>query len=161
VDATRICLDTTFLIDHLRDLPAAVEKARELKEIKSDLSTTSINAFEAYIGAIRSASPRKIAALGWVTFARLSGLILGSGHPFVQSSVDEDWSTAECGLWPERADPSDVGVEGCVTGVKPDWQHCQARPVNCWAGGLRWVSSAFVSGSAPTRLQVKRWYRNR
>ncbi|MGA3108087.1 MAG: hypothetical protein ABSD99_01300 [Candidatus Bathyarchaeia archaeon] len=26
--------------------------------------------------------------------------------------------------------------------------------------GLRWISSALFSGSAPSRLQLKRWYRN-
>jgi len=63
LEAARICLDTTFLIDLLRQLPAAVEKAEELKEKRLDLSTTSINAFEAYIGAIRSASTKRIVAL--------------------------------------------------------------------------------------------------
>ncbi|MGD0690040.1 MAG: hypothetical protein ABSA50_09760 [Candidatus Bathyarchaeia archaeon] len=47
-----------------------------------------------------------------------------------------------------------------VDHVKPDWLNGQARPVNCWAGGLRWTTSAFISGSAPTRLEVKRWYGN-
>lgn len=63
MEAARICLDTTFLIDLLRELPAAVEEARELKEAGPDLSTTSINAFELYIGAIRSASPKRMAKL--------------------------------------------------------------------------------------------------
>ena len=63
MEAKSICLDTTFLIDFLRDLPDAVDKARELSEVGSDLFTTSVNVFELYIGAIRSANPRRTARL--------------------------------------------------------------------------------------------------
>ncbi len=63
MEAQGICLDTSFLIDFLRDLPDAVGKARALKEAGSDLSTTSINVFELYIGAIRSGNPRRMARL--------------------------------------------------------------------------------------------------
>ena len=63
MEARKVCLDTTFLIDHLRGLPEATEKASELKEAGSDLCTTSINVFELYIGAARSQRPRALAAL--------------------------------------------------------------------------------------------------
>jgi tRNA(fMet)-specific endonuclease VapC len=63
MEAHKVCLDTTFLIDHLRGLPDAVKKAGELKEAGSHLCTTPINAFELYIGAERSRRPRGLAAL--------------------------------------------------------------------------------------------------
>jgi len=63
MEARRICLDTTFLIDLLRELPDAVQKAKQLKEAGSDVCTTSISAFELYIGAIRSASAKRISRL--------------------------------------------------------------------------------------------------
>jgi len=63
MEAQSFCLDTTFLIDFLRDLPEAVEKASELRGAGANLSTTSINAFELYIGAIRSADAKKTARL--------------------------------------------------------------------------------------------------
>lgn len=63
VEAKSICLDTTFLIDFLRELPAAVEKAGELRGVGADLSTTSINIFETYLGAIRSTSRHRMARL--------------------------------------------------------------------------------------------------
>ncbi len=89
MEATRICLDTTFLIDLLRDLPAAVEKARELKDTKSDLSTTSINAFEAYIGAIRSANPKRIATLE-ALLGELRILLLGKAEAETSASIMVD-----------------------------------------------------------------------
>jgi tRNA(fMet)-specific endonuclease VapC len=63
MEAHKVCLDTTLLIDHLRGLPDAVQKSSELKEAASYLCTTSINAFELYIGAERSRHPRGLAAL--------------------------------------------------------------------------------------------------
>lgn len=62
MEAQNVCLDTTFLIDLLRDLPEAVEKARELREASTDLSTTSINAFELYLGTLRSGNPKRLAS---------------------------------------------------------------------------------------------------
>jgi len=56
-------LDTTFLIDHLRGLPNAVNKAAELKDAGCDLCTTSISAFELYFGATLSQRPKSLAAL--------------------------------------------------------------------------------------------------
>lgn len=43
MEAQSICLDTTFLIDLLRELPAAAEKAGHLKEAGPHLSTTAVN----------------------------------------------------------------------------------------------------------------------
>jgi predicted nucleic acid-binding protein len=89
LEAARICLDTAFLIDLLRDLPAAEEKARELKETKSDLTTTSINAFEAYIGAIRSASTKRIVALE-ALLEDLRILLIGKAEAEMSASIMVD-----------------------------------------------------------------------
>jgi predicted nucleic acid-binding protein len=61
--AQRICLDTTFLIDLLRGLPAATEKARQFNERGCDLSTTTVNVFEVHIGALRSESAKRMIRL--------------------------------------------------------------------------------------------------
>jgi len=63
MEAQRICLDTTFLIDLLRDLPAALERARKFEETHCDLSTTSVNVFELHIGAVRSESAKRMTTL--------------------------------------------------------------------------------------------------
>lgn len=47
------CLDTTFLVDLLRNERGAVEKSKELDEIGFH-ATTSINAFEVLYGVYRS-----------------------------------------------------------------------------------------------------------
>jgi predicted nucleic acid-binding protein len=86
MEAQSACLDTTFLIDFLRDLPEAVEKARELKEAGSELSTTSINAFELYIGVIRSQDPKKIARLD-ALLKDLRILLLGRSEAEEAASV--------------------------------------------------------------------------
>ena len=86
MEAQSACLDTTFLIDFLRDLPEAVEKARELKEAGSELSTTSINAFELYIGVIRSKDPKKIARLD-ALLKDLRILLLGRSEAEEAASV--------------------------------------------------------------------------
>jgi predicted nucleic acid-binding protein len=89
VEASRIYLDTTFLIDLLRDLPEAVKKAGELKEARSDLSTTSVNAFEAYIGAIRSGNPRRLAPLE-ALLGDLRILLLGKAEAEASASIMVD-----------------------------------------------------------------------
>lgn len=43
-------LDTTFLIDLLKNDPAAVKKARELERGKTSLATTAITVFELWRG---------------------------------------------------------------------------------------------------------------
>jgi predicted nucleic acid-binding protein len=50
----KICLDTDFLVALLRGLPEAVNKAGEYDSVKAEISTTSMNAFEIYLGAFRS-----------------------------------------------------------------------------------------------------------
>jgi len=52
-------LDTDFLIALLRNNPDAVKKAKELDSAKAEVSTTSMNAFELYLGAYRSALAEK------------------------------------------------------------------------------------------------------
>jgi predicted nucleic acid-binding protein len=89
MEAQRICLDTTFLIDLLRGLPAAVDKAEQLKEAGSDLITTSINAFELYIGVMRSASPKRSASLE-ALLADLRILVLGKGEAEESASIMAD-----------------------------------------------------------------------
>jgi tRNA(fMet)-specific endonuclease VapC len=86
MEAQSICLDTTFLIDFLRELPEAVEKARELRESGSDLCTTSINAFELYIGAIRSVDPKRTARLD-ALLKDLRILVLGRGEAEEAASI--------------------------------------------------------------------------
>jgi predicted nucleic acid-binding protein len=49
------CVDTTFLIDLLRDDEGAVEKAEELDEFGETI-TTEINVFELVFGIQRSKS---------------------------------------------------------------------------------------------------------
>ena len=55
----KVCLDTDFLIALLRNNPDAVKKAKELDSAKAEVSTTSMNAFELYLGAYRSALAEK------------------------------------------------------------------------------------------------------
>jgi len=86
MEAQNVCLDTTFLIDLLRDLPEAVQKARELREASSNLSTTSINAFELYLGAMRSADAKKTARLD-ALLRDLRILLLGRNEAEEAASV--------------------------------------------------------------------------
>ncbi|MGB9659116.1 MAG: type II toxin-antitoxin system VapC family toxin [Nitrososphaerales archaeon] len=55
----KVCLDTTFLVDLLRDVKSAVDKAYQIGN-ECELYTTSINAFELFIGAYRSRKPKRI-----------------------------------------------------------------------------------------------------
>ena len=50
----RLCLDTDYLVALLRDNPDAVRKALEIDTSGSEVVTTSMNAFEVYVGAFRS-----------------------------------------------------------------------------------------------------------
>ena len=89
MEARKVCLDTTFLIDYLRGLPDAVQKASELKEATCNLCTTSINAFELYIGAARSQRPRGLAALEGL-LADIRVLSLGKGEAQESASIMAD-----------------------------------------------------------------------
>jgi len=50
----KVCLDTDFLIALLRNKPEAVKRAEEYDFLNVEISTTSMNAFEVYLGAFRS-----------------------------------------------------------------------------------------------------------
>jgi tRNA(fMet)-specific endonuclease VapC len=50
----KVCLDTDFLVALLRKHPEAVRKAEEYDSTGAEISTTSMNAFEIYLGAFRS-----------------------------------------------------------------------------------------------------------
>ncbi len=56
----KICLDTTALIDVLRDDPVAVGRVQRLMDEGWDLQTTSINAFELYLGAFLTGLAKRI-----------------------------------------------------------------------------------------------------
>jgi tRNA(fMet)-specific endonuclease VapC len=89
MEAHKVCLDTTFLIDHLRGLPDAVHKAGEMKETGSYLCTTPINAFELYIGAERSQRPRDFTALEGL-LADIQILSFGKGEAQEAASIIAD-----------------------------------------------------------------------
>ena len=55
----KICLDTDFIVALLRNHPEAVKKAEEYDSVKAEISTTSMNAFEIYLGAFRSRMAEK------------------------------------------------------------------------------------------------------
>jgi predicted nucleic acid-binding protein len=55
----RVCLDTDFLVALLRSHPEAVKRAEEYDSIRAEISTTSMNAFEIYLGAFRSREAEK------------------------------------------------------------------------------------------------------
>ena len=56
--ADRICLDTTLLVDLLRNKPAAIQWVTGV-ERHAHLATTQINAFELYYGAHKSTAPNQ------------------------------------------------------------------------------------------------------
>ena len=47
-------MDTDFLVALLRNKPEAAKKAEEYDSLNAEVSTTSMNAFEIYLGAFRS-----------------------------------------------------------------------------------------------------------
>ena len=55
----KICLDTDFLVALLRDNREAVRKAVEFDASQAETATTSMNAFEIYLGAYRSLEAQK------------------------------------------------------------------------------------------------------
>lgn len=110
MEAQRICLDTTFLIDLLRDLPAAVDRARQLEETGCDLSTTSVNVFELYIGAIRSDSAKRMTKLE----ALLADLrILGLGRGEAEEAASIMINLAKKG---QPIEMRDALIAGCMLG---------------------------------------------
>ncbi len=108
MEAHKICLDTTFLIDILRGLPAAIEKARELRETGCDLSTTPINVFELYIGAIRLSNTKRMTKLE----ALLVDLrILALGKPEAKEAASILVDLAKKG---KSIDIRDALIAGCM-----------------------------------------------
>ena len=55
----RVCLDTDFLVALLRNHPEAVKRAEEYDSTGAEVSTTSMNSFEIYLGAFRSREAAK------------------------------------------------------------------------------------------------------
>jgi len=55
----KICLDTDFLVALLRNNREAVKKAAEFDATQVETATTSMNAFEIYLGAYRSLDAQK------------------------------------------------------------------------------------------------------
>jgi predicted nucleic acid-binding protein len=55
----RVCLDTDFLVALLRGHLDAVKKAEEYDFAGAEISTTSMNAFEVYLGAFKSKHAEK------------------------------------------------------------------------------------------------------
>jgi len=50
----KVCLDTDFLVALLRKRDDAERRAREFESMDAEVATTVINAFELYLGALRS-----------------------------------------------------------------------------------------------------------
>jgi len=110
MEAQRICLDTAFLIDLLRGLPAAVERARQLEETGCDLSTTSVNVFELYIGAVCSESAKRSTNLE----ALLADLrILGVGRRETEEAASIVVNHAKKG---QPIEMRDALIAGCMLG---------------------------------------------
>ena len=55
----KVCLDTDFLIALLRGKSEAVKKAKEYDSLGVEVSTTSMNSFEIYLGSYRSKEVKK------------------------------------------------------------------------------------------------------
>ena len=55
----KVCLDTDFLVALLRIREEAAKKAEEYDSIGAEISTTSMNALEIYLGAFRSRQAEK------------------------------------------------------------------------------------------------------
>ncbi|MFQ5901903.1 MAG: type II toxin-antitoxin system VapC family toxin [Thermodesulfobacteriota bacterium] len=54
-----ICLDSDVLIDHLRANPEVVKKIKKFEDEGSALFTTTINSFELYYGAFKTAKKER------------------------------------------------------------------------------------------------------
>jgi tRNA(fMet)-specific endonuclease VapC len=58
-----VCLDSDILIDFLKQKDYATKIINRLKESDDNLSTTSVNAFELFRGAIKSKDPEAVEPL--------------------------------------------------------------------------------------------------
>ncbi len=72
----KICLDTDFLVALLRNDREAVEKAAEFDAAQVETATTSMNAFEIYLGAYRSLDAQRNLKEAEVLFESISVLSL-------------------------------------------------------------------------------------
>ena len=61
MDNQRVIIDTDILVDFLRDNVKATSLVARLENDKARLATTTINAFELYLGAHKSREPEKAA----------------------------------------------------------------------------------------------------
>src|SRR5688572_10451590 len=80
----RFMLDTTFVVDHERRVPAAVERLRQLYENADDPIVTSVVVSEAWVGALQPEDPDLDRFLRHIEYvhpgretARLAGLFRG------------------------------------------------------------------------------------
>jgi len=55
-----VCLDTDIIIDFLKEREYAVRKISDIQERDLKLSTTTINSFELFKGALKSNNPESI-----------------------------------------------------------------------------------------------------
>lgn len=101
----RYLLDTTFIIDHLRDDPGALRKFALIFEAGDDVFVNEVVACEAWTGAHRAGDPDLEAVLGVVEFvqpapdhariagrwraeARALGRTLGLGDALIAACAD-------------------------------------------------------------------------
>ena len=68
-----VCLDSDIIIDFLRNEKNAVRKIKELQEKDSELSTTSINSFELFKGALSSKQDSRDVLIGFLLNLKILG----------------------------------------------------------------------------------------
>ena len=83
------CLDSTFLIDFLRNDKSAIDKAQEIKD--DALATTSINIFEVLLGIYRK---KQASESELINFKKLIGnldvLYFDTESSFIASKITAD-----------------------------------------------------------------------
>jgi predicted nucleic acid-binding protein len=72
LEASTVCLDTSVLVDNLRGRKETVDYIRKLEATGTGLSTTTINSFELFYGAYRSARREKNLAATKALLQRLA-----------------------------------------------------------------------------------------
>jgi len=80
LEGSAFCLDTSVLVDNLRGRGGTVGFLRRFEEKGANLFTTSINSFELYYGAYRSAKREKNIAAARALLKRLVVLEEGEEH---------------------------------------------------------------------------------
>lgn len=104
----KICLDTTALIDVLRDERDAVRKVGELKEEGWNMHTTSVNAFELYTGAYLTNPVRRVPQVEGI-LEEMMILTLNSGE-----AKEAGMLFAELQRRGERVEIRDVLIAGTI-----------------------------------------------